>query len=127
MNDATATVQRYLDTWNQHDAPTRAASIQRLWADDARHADPLMNARGHSAIDAMIGAVHAHYPAHRFVPHGAVDVHGDNLRFSWRLLDAAGQFVAQGTDFAVLDAEQRFSAVTGFLDPVTDTATGARS
>ena len=42
-------------------------------------------------------------------------------------VDATGQLVAQGTDFAVLDAEQRFSAVTGFLDPVTDTATGARS
>ena len=122
MNDATATVQRYLDTWNQTDAQARAGAIDRDWADDATYADPLMNARGRTAIATMIGAVQQHYPAHRFERHGPVEVHGANLRFSWRLHDATGKFVAQGTDFAVLDDAQRFSAVTGFLDVVPGAA-----
>jgi hypothetical protein len=123
MNDATATVQRYLDIWNQADANARAGSIDQAWADDAAYADPLMNARGRTAIGAMIGAVQQHYPAHRFERHGPVDVHGANLRFSWRLHDAVGKFVAQGTDFAVLDEAQRFSTVTGFLDAVPGATT----
>jgi hypothetical protein len=41
MHDATATVQRYLDIWNQTDTNMRAGSIDQAWADDARYADPL--------------------------------------------------------------------------------------
>ena len=44
-------------------------------------------------------------------------------RHSWRRHDAAGKVVAQGTDFAVLDEAQRFSAVTGFLDAVPGATT----
>lgn len=125
MHDATATVQHYLDIWNQPDAAVRGSTIARAWADDARYTDPLMNARGHSAIDAMTAALQMHHPAHHFERCGSLDARGANLRFSWRPHDANGQTVAQGIDVALLDSEQRFSSATGFLDPLPRSAPSA--
>jgi len=125
MNDAAAAVQRYLATWNESDPARRSDLVHATWTETARYADPLTSAEGARAIDAMIGAVQTRFPAHRFEPHGAADGHGTNLRFAWQLHDPDGAPVAGGTDFAVLAADGRFAAVTGFLDRLPSPASPA--
>jgi hypothetical protein len=125
MNHATPAVQRYLDAWNETDPARRAARIAETWIASARYADPLATVEGAHAIDQLIGAVQAQFPAHRFEPYGGVDGHGANLRFAWALKSPSGDTAARGTDFAVLADDGRFAAVTGFLDLVPGGATVA--
>lgn len=49
MNDL---IDRYLACWNETDSTTRRDLITKTWADDANYIDPLVDARGHDAIDA---------------------------------------------------------------------------
>ena len=111
--------QRYIDTWNETDADARHAAVTALYAEDARYVDPLVDAAGHEAIIATIGAVQQQFPGFRFRLAGPVDAHHDQLRFSWELgpADAAEAPIA-GSDVALRDAEGRLVSVFGFLDRV---------
>ncbi|MBZ5709756.1 alpha/beta fold hydrolase [Nannocystis pusilla] len=109
-------VDRYLAAWNERDDARRAALIAATFTADARYVDPLAASEGHVGIDAMIGAIQAKFPGFAFVPRGAADRHGDNLRFAWSLAPAGGPAVAGGTDFATVAPDGRFASVTGFLD-----------
>ena len=75
-----------------------------------------MSGRGHSEIEALIGAVHERFPGHRFTLLGKADGHGDRLRFTWTLGPAGAAPIAQGTDFGVLAPDGRLKSVSGFLD-----------
>jgi hypothetical protein len=117
MSTITDLVDRYLASWNETDAPRRRQLIAAAWADNASYIDPLMQSEGHDGIDAMIAAVQARFPAHRFSRLGTVDAHNDRIRFAWELTPEGGEAIAAGTDFAVL-ADGRLQSVTGFLDRV---------
>jgi hypothetical protein len=105
----------YIAAWNATDAAERAALVARTWTPDATYVDPMMRGDGHGGIDAMIATAQGQYPGLSFSRRGAVDVHGDNIRFSWDLGPAGAPAVAGGTDFAVIEAG-RIKRVTGFLD-----------
>lgn len=117
MNDPVELVERYLASWNEPDAGRRRDLIASLWTDTASYVDPLMKSEGRDGIDAMIAAVQARFPAHRFRRSGEVDAHNDRIRFGWELLTGSGASIASGTDFGVL-ANGRLQSVTGFLDRV---------
>ena len=111
--------QRYIDTWNQTDPDTRHAAVTALYAEDARYVDPLVDAAGHDAIAATIGAVHQQFPGFEFRLSGPVDAHHDQFRFSCELGPAgAPEAPVAGSDVAVLDADGRLARVFGFLDRV---------
>lgn len=115
--DAVGIAQRYIALWNETDAARRQQLLDTGWAPDARYADPLMQASGHDAISALVGAVHQRYPGFRFALAGNADAHGDNVRFSWTLGPSGAADLIQGTDFVQL-AAGRLQSVTGFLDKV---------
>ena len=115
--DATAIASRYIAVWNETDAARRLQLLEAGWTTDARYADPLMQASGHEAISALVGAVHQRYPGFRFALAGSPDAHGDHLRFSWTLGPSSAADLIQGTDFAQLEAG-KLQSVTGFLDKV---------
>ncbi|MFT3772712.1 MAG: nuclear transport factor 2 family protein [Minicystis sp.] len=118
MNAMTDLVNRYIALWNETaDAPRRAL-IEKTWTASARYVDPLMEGEGHEGIDAMIRAVHARFPDHRFSLVGAVDHHKRFVRFSWHLAAPGGPAIAGGTDFATIADDGRLETVTGFLDAV---------
>ena len=117
MSTITDLVDRYLASWNETDARRRRQLIAAAWADDASYIDPLMQSEGYDGIDAMIAAVQARFPAHRFSRLGTVDAHNDRIRFAWELTPEGGEPIAAGTDFGVL-ADGRLQSVTGFLDRV---------
>lgn len=108
-------VDTYIAAWNATAAEERAALVARTWTPQASYVDPVMAGDGHAGIDAMIAGCQARFPGFRFSRRGKLDVHGDNIRFSWDLAPEGGDPVAGGTDFAVIE-DGRMKVVTGFLD-----------
>lgn len=113
--DYQAIAQQYIAAWNAT-GPARANAIAQAFAPDARYADPMMQARGHAALDQMIGAAQAQFAGLRFHLDGQADGHGERLRFHWTLGPDAATAIAKGTDFAVLADDGRLAEVSGFLD-----------
>jgi hypothetical protein len=116
MTAVNETVSRYFAAWNETDGERRRRLIAETWAETANYLDPVMRGAGHAEIDAMIRGVQERFPGHRFRQTGAVDAYQDRARFSWELAPEAGEAIVKGTDFAVLAADSRLQAVTGFFD-----------
>jgi hypothetical protein len=120
MNDL---IDRYLACWNEIDSTTRRALITKTWADDASYIDPLVDARGHDAIDAAIAATQGQFPGHVFALAGPVDAHHDVARFSWGLGRDGDEPLVIGSDVASVGTDGRLARVVGFLDKVPGGAT----
>lgn len=108
-------VAGYFDLWNETDATARRAALAATWTADASYRDPLLAADGYDALDAMIAAVHAQYPGHRFAQTGPIDSYPGRARWPWALVGPGGTPIVAGLDVAVLAADGRLQAVTGFF------------
>lgn len=118
MNEVQEIVQRYIDAWNETDAPRRRALVGDVFLPRATYTDPLAAVRGHDAIDQFIGAAQAQFAGLRFSLAGPVDAHHDQARFNWQLCAAAdAEPMVIGFDVAVFE-DGRIGAVYGFLDKV---------
>jgi SnoaL-like domain len=115
MSDPAAIARRYIEAWNEKDAPRRRALIADLWADDAVFRDPIMAGDGHDGVDAVIAGVQARFPDFRFNLIGQADGFGDFVRLSWGLGPEGGDAPLKGTDFGRLEGG-RLKTVTGFFD-----------
>lgn len=111
-------VVRYIETWNETDADKRRELIDRHWAPDARYVDPLGEAVGPHAIDAMIAAVQDQFPGMAFTLAGPVDSHHEQARFGWNLGAPGSDPLIIGFDVAERDSAGRLTSVLGFLDKV---------
>ena len=110
-----ALVDGYIAAWNATDPKVRAARVAETWTEAATYRDPMMAGEGHSGIDAMIAGAQSNFPGLVFRRRGALDAHGDCIRFSWDLGPEGAPAIAGGTDFGVLK-DGRLAVVTGFLD-----------
>ena len=111
-------VERYIASWNETDPERRRKLVDELWADRASYTDPLAEARGRDAIDALIAAVQAQFPGFVFTLAGPVDAHHNQARFTWGLGPADAEPVVIGFDVAVATEDGRLGTVLGFLDKV---------
>jgi hypothetical protein len=125
---ATATVDTYLAMWNEEDPARRAELIGAAWSPSGRYVDPLLEAEGHEALSGMVAAVHGQFPGHRFSRSSGVDVHHDELRFTWQLGAPDGSVTVAGIDVGRLDADGRLTRITGFFGdlPTDDLPTDDR-
>jgi hypothetical protein len=108
------TVATYLAAWNEPDARKRAPMIAESWAEDGRLIDPPFAVQGHAQIVEAMSGVHAQYPGHRFRQVSPVDVHHDQFRYAWELLDPSGDVVLAGIDVGEVDQRNRLTRVAGF-------------
>jgi hypothetical protein len=115
----TAIVETYLAMWNEQDATKRAALIEQAWAPDGHYVDPLLEARGHAQLDAMVAGVRASYPGHRFRATSGVDAHHDEFRVAWELVAPDGSITVGGIDAGALAGDGRLARITGFFGPLT--------
>ena len=113
----TELIDRYFAVWNESDVSRRRKLIRDTWAEGASYLDPMLKGDGHDGIDAMVQAVQDKYPACRFRRTSEVDVHHDRARFTWTFAPEVGPAVVSGLDIAVLAADGRLQAITGFFDP----------
>ena len=117
MRSAAQIAEDYITLWNETDQSRRLALLEATWAADAVYVDPLMQGAGRQAIDGLIAAVQAKFPAFRFTLAKPVDGFGNHVRFSWSLGPPDADAVIKGTDFLVRDGDH-IKSVTGFLDQV---------
>jgi len=116
--DMNTLAKRYIDAWNEIDAPARRALIEDLYTPDAGYTDPLVDAQGRDQIDATIGAVQQQFAGLVFSLAGPVDAHHDTVRFQWHLgAPGADEPLVVGFDVAVAQ-DGRLRRVYGFLDKV---------
>jgi len=111
-------VERYIASWNETDPERRRKLVDELWADGASYTDPLAEAHGRDAIDALIAAAQAQFPGFVFTLAGPVDAHHNQARFTWGLGPADAEPVVIGFDVAVATDDGRLGTVLGFLDKV---------
>ena len=71
-----------------------------------------------TALGAMVAAVQARFPGHRFYRTSGVDVHHDQVRFAWELRGPDGAVAAAGIDVGGLASDGRLSRITGFFGEV---------
>jgi hypothetical protein len=117
MSPVALLVDRYINTWNEADPARRRDLIRTTYADDACYRDPVLEADGHAAIDAMIRRVHERFPGCRFRLASGPDAHHGRVRFAWTLAPEDAPPVVEGIDFATF-AGDRLTSVTGFFDRV---------
>lgn len=115
-----ATVDTYLEMFNETDPERRAALIARAWADDGAYVDPLLEATGHAELDAMAAGVQAQFPGQRFVRTSGVDAHHGLVRFGWELRDDAGGVTVAGIDVGIVAPDGRLSRIAGFFGPLPE-------
>ncbi len=115
MNDV---IDRYLACWNETDPAARRKLIEETWADDGTYIDPLAEARGHDAIEAIIAAAQGQFPGFVFRLASPVDAHHQQARFSWGLGPKGAEPLVVGFDVAVTGDDGRLRTVLGFLDKV---------
>ena len=111
-------VQRYIASWNETDPERRRKLVDELWDDQASYIDPLAEAHGRDAIDAVIAAAQAQFPGFVFTLNGPVDAHHQQARFTWALGPDDADPVVIGFDVAVVAEDGRLRTVLGFLDQV---------
>jgi hypothetical protein len=116
MDDITTVVNGYFEMWNEAEPARRAEHIARVWAEDGRYVDPIVDAAGHDGIDEMVASAQAQFPGHRFERVSRIDVHHDQLRFAWELTTPDGAVAVTGLDVAELAADGRLRRVAGFFE-----------
>jgi hypothetical protein len=115
MTNLTELIDTYIQMWNETDAERRREMIEQVWTKTASYVDPMMQAEGHTGINAMVQGVQDGFPGYRFRRTSAVDAHHDRVRFAWELGPESGAAFAGGVDFGVI-VDGRLQAITGFLD-----------
>jgi hypothetical protein len=116
MTEHEILVDRYIDAWNETDAPRRETLAAQVLQENARYVDPMMNSAGPKEFADMIGAFQSALPGLEFERIGRIDATGHMVRFSWRLIDATGRQFASGTDICDFCIDGRFASITGFID-----------
>jgi hypothetical protein len=114
-------VNGYFAMWNEADPARRREVIEETWTSDVSYVDPMFDAEGPDALDAMVAGVHEQVPGHRFRLTGTVDAHNNRARWGWELAGPDdGSTVVSGVDFAVLAPDGRLREVTGFFEQPND-------
>ena len=109
------TVDAYLESWNETDPAKRAALIQQSLGADLWYRDPMLEADGLEAYDAMIAAVQAQFPGLVMRRTSPVDTHHDLVRFNWALGAPGQDPVFAGLDVAKTDAAGKLHRIIGFV------------
>ncbi len=109
-----ATVDAYLESWNETDPAKRAALIERSLGADLWYRDPMLEADGLEAYEGMIAAVQAQFPGLVMSRTSPIDAHRDLVRFNWALGAPGQDPVFAGLDVAKTDADGKLHRIIGF-------------
>ena len=105
---------RYLAAWNETDPAARAELAAQALGADLWYRDPMLEADGLEAYDAMIAAVQAQMPGLVMTRTSPIDAHRDLVRFNWALGAPGQDPVFAGLDVAKTDADGKLHRIIGF-------------
>ncbi|MGH9175657.1 MAG: hypothetical protein ACRD1H_14925 [Vicinamibacterales bacterium] len=107
-------VAEYAASLIEPDEGHRRAILERVWSDDCEVVLPEMRIAGRDAINTHISSIRRSFGGATPVLTGPVDAHHGFLRFEWRMIDAAGDVIAAGVNFAEQSADGRLRRVVLF-------------
>jgi hypothetical protein len=110
-----ATIDRYVEMFNEADDATRGDVGKDVFAADGRLVDPLVDATGPAHIAAAIGVLRDQMPGHSLARTTVVDTHHDQARFGWAVGAPDGTVAVAGSDVVTFDADGRIQAAVGFF------------
>jgi len=113
--DATETIDTYLATWNETDPAKRAELINASLGADLWYRDPMLEADGRDAYEAMIASVQAQFPGLVMRRTSPVDAHRDLVRFNWALGATDAEPTFAGVDMAKFDEDGKLHRIVGFV------------
>ncbi|MGW0197257.1 nuclear transport factor 2 family protein [Nonomuraea sp. NPDC003201] len=110
-------IGKYLDVWNERDAPARDLLIKTVLTDDSVYSDPdYAGLRGHAELSEAIGRAQENFGDLVFTLGTLIGAHHDTALFTWRL-GAPGSETPVATGYDVVEfAGDRISRVVGFFE-----------
>ena len=114
MNGIEETLKNYYAAWLEPDPAKRLAMLERVFADDGELVSPDQRVRGRDELNRVIAALHSAIPGHRQEIASAIDAHGENARFDWRLRGPSGNTLRDGVGFVQLGPDGRIRRVVAF-------------
>lgn len=118
----TTVVDTYLATWNETDPAKRRELIDASLGADLWYRDPLLEADGLDAYDAMIAGVQAQFPGLVMRRTSPLDGHRDLIRFTWAFGEPGADPVIAGLDVAKYDDDGKLHRIIGFVPEASPAA-----
>jgi hypothetical protein len=115
-----ATVNTYMEAWNEADEARRLALLARCWSDRGRYVDPNADLEGRAALAQHIAKVQASRPGARLEFVSGIDVHHAVARFLWRLVRADGTRGDISIDFGEVGEDGLLVRIVGFFGPAPE-------
>lgn len=112
-------VKRYVSLWNEREEDKRRDLIADLWTVEGRHVAPSVVAGGHDELVARVARSVERWvvgEGYSFRLRGAPEGHHDVMRFTWEMVDGAGDVVSVGTEILTLDDRGKIVCVYQFLE-----------
>jgi hypothetical protein len=108
-------VTAYLGAWTERRSPVRRRLLHHCWSETGTFSSWTMNVHGFDAMDTHIANALRQQP-HRCRRVRTSDVHVRNgkVSFTWMLVDEDEQIVLEGSEFAEVGEDGRFTRVTSF-------------
>lgn len=115
IEEITDVVDTYLSAWNETDAVKRRELISKSLAADLWYRDPMLEADGNEAFDAVIAAVQSQMPGHEISRTSEIDHHHDVVRFNWALGVPGEAPTFSGVDLCKYDTDGKLTHIVGFV------------
>ena len=109
-------IDRYVAAWNEPDDDRRKALIDAALGADLWYRDPMLEADGREAFNAVLAAVRQQLPGHVLTRTSDVDAHHDVVRFRWALGVPGQPPTFAGIDVGKFDEDGKLHRIVGFAD-----------
>lgn len=120
MNALKALAENYVALWNEPDTQRRRVALAALWAQDAIHRTPSIQAKGHAAIEARLLGAYERWVRDggcEFVLIDEVSGHHDVVRLRWAMRNKQDQATLSiGSDVLLMDDAGRIRFDYQFIE-----------
>ena len=112
---ATDAIAAWVNAWNEPDAGTRRALLERTVTADVRFRDANGDVYGLDELVGHVGAIHTFMPGLRLEPRGPIRRAHDTALADWAIVQADGTQVMAGTNVIGLAPDSRIATVIGIV------------
>lgn len=112
--DSTASL--FCAAWNATEPAERVRLLERSFSPNGTYTDPDSHVASRAALSDSIGLVLSRTPGVR-VTCSHIQLHHDEMRMTWVMVDASGKELLRGMDFGEFAADGRIRRIVGFFDP----------
>lgn len=111
-------VDIYFNAWNETDGGARRALLGRCLTEDVELIDENGRFRGYDGLGDLISRFHENVPGGRVVKSSGIDQFDEIARYSWDIVDGAGNTVMVGLDVVERGTDGRLQRIIMFHRPL---------